>query len=117
MPSRSSAPHIAFFNRSFYPDTAATGQLLTDLCEDLVRVHGCRVSVVTGPPLLPSAETPAAWGVFKRDSYRGVEILRVRGTRFDKRRFAGRTANYLTYFLSACWAGLRLDRRYECDCS
>ena len=42
--------HIAFFNRSYYPDDTATGQLLTDLCEDLVRVHGCRVSVVTGWP-------------------------------------------------------------------
>jgi hypothetical protein len=32
--------HIAFFNRSFYPDTAATGQLLTELCEGLLREHG-----------------------------------------------------------------------------
>jgi glycosyltransferase involved in cell wall biosynthesis len=103
--------HIAFFNRSFYPDNAATGQLLTDLCEDLVRVHGCRVSVVAGPPLLPStADDPTGWGLVRRITYRGVEIHRVRGTRFDKRRFAGRAANYVTYFLSACWAGLRLDR-------
>ena len=54
--------HIAFFNRSFYPDTTATGQLLTDLCEDLVRDHGCRVSVVAGPPLLAAqngAKPPA----------------------------------------------------------
>jgi hypothetical protein len=28
--------HVAFFNRSFYPDTAATGQLLTEFCEGLV---------------------------------------------------------------------------------
>ena len=45
--------HIAFLNRSYYPDTAATGQLLTELCEDLVRAHRFRVSVVAGPPLLP----------------------------------------------------------------
>jgi hypothetical protein len=42
--------HIAFFNRSFYPDTAATGQLLTELCEGLVQEHGCRVSVLAGCP-------------------------------------------------------------------
>ena len=47
--------HVAFFNRSFHPDTAATGQLLTELCEDLVAAHGCRVSVVAGVPLLPAA--------------------------------------------------------------
>lgn len=103
--------HLAFFNRSFYPDNTATGQLLTDLCEDLVRDHGCRVSVVTGPPLLPTAATTRpGWGLVAREVYRGVEIHRVRGTRFDKKRFAGRAANYMSYFASACWAGLRLER-------
>jgi putative colanic acid biosynthesis glycosyltransferase WcaI len=102
--------HIAFFNRSFYPDHTATGQLLTDLCEDLVGEHGCRVSVITGPPLLPSATVAVGKGLVSRQTYRGVEIHRVRGTRFDKRRFAGRATNYMTYFTNACWAGLRLDR-------
>jgi glycosyltransferase involved in cell wall biosynthesis len=103
--------HVAFFNRSYFPDTSATGQLLTDLAEDLVRQHGFRVTVVAGPPLLPSAG--AEWqarGVLSRQSHNGVEILRAGGTRFDKERFAGRVSNYVTYFLSACWAGLRIDR-------
>lgn len=105
--------HVAFFNRSFYPDTAATGQLLTELCEDLVRAHGCRVSVVAGVPLLPApaGEIHQQHGLmFSREQYRGIEILRARGTRFSRRRFLGRFSNYLTYFLSACYAGLRLDR-------
>ena len=103
--------HIAFFNRSYYPDTTATGQLLTDLCEDLVRDHGCRVSVVAGPPLLPGAGAPARGrGLVARETRGGVEIHRVTGTRFDKRRFAGRAANYMSYFFAACYAGLRLDR-------
>jgi glycosyltransferase involved in cell wall biosynthesis len=96
--------HIAFFNRSYYPDETATGQLLTDLCEDLVRVHGCRVSVVAGWP------KGTAGVVSHREERHGVQILRARGTHFDKRRFAGRASNYVSYFLSACWAGLRLDR-------
>ena len=102
--------HVAFFNRSYYPDNTATGQLLTDLCEDLVRDHACRVSVVTGPPLLPTADVPQGRGIVTRESRHGVEIHRVRGSRFDKKRFAGRATNYLTYFTNACWAGLRLDR-------
>lgn len=102
--------HIAFFNRSYYPDNAATGQLLTDLAEDLVRRHGCRVTVVTGPPLMPTTEVPPIRGLVGRDERHGVTILRARGTRFDKKRFTGRATNYLTYFFSACWAGLRLDR-------
>jgi colanic acid biosynthesis glycosyl transferase WcaI len=103
--------HIAFFNRSYYPDQTATGQLLTDLSEDLVRDHGCRVSVVVGPPLHPLPGTAVNQrGIVAREARKGVEIHRARGTRFDKRRFAGRATNYVSYFASATWAGLRLDR-------
>jgi len=103
--------HIAFFNRSFYPDTAATGQLLTDLCEDLVRHHGCRVTVVAGVPLQSSeGDHRARRAIVTREDYRGIQILRAHGTGYSKDRFAGRAANYLTYFCSACLAGLRLDR-------
>ena len=104
--------HVVFFNRSFYPDGAATGQLLTDLAEDLVRQHGWRVTVITGVPLAPSKPalpTLGGWAV-GRERYRGVDIRRARGTSFDKRRFAGRAANYLSYFVTACWGGLRVDR-------
>lgn len=104
--------HVVFFNRSFYPDGAATGQLLTDLAEDLVRHHGWRVTVITGVALAPSRPNlPSRGGwLVGRELYRGVEIRRARGTRFDKRRFAGRAANYLTYFGTACWAALFVDR-------
>jgi colanic acid biosynthesis glycosyl transferase WcaI len=103
--------HIVFFNRSFYPDNAATGQLLTELAEDLVAVHGCRVTVVAGIPLRAELGGDVrGWGLYSRETYRGITILRARGTRFDKQRFAGRAANYVSYFLSACWAGLRTGK-------
>jgi len=104
--------HVVFFNRSFYPDGAATGQLLTDLTEDLVRQHGWRVTVITGVPLAPTRPgLPNLGGwLVGREAYKGVAIRRARGTHFDKRRFAGRAANYLSYFVTACWAGLRVDR-------
>jgi glycosyltransferase involved in cell wall biosynthesis len=93
--------HVAFFNRSFYPDTTATGQLLTELAEGLVQTHGCRVSVVAGG---------GRRGVLQRERYHGIEIHRARGTRWSKRHFAGRFSNYVSYFLSACYAGLKLER-------
>jgi putative colanic acid biosynthesis glycosyltransferase WcaI len=111
--------HIAFFNRSFHPDMSATGQLLTELAEGLVQQHGCRVSVIAGPPLVPAGgdrgDSPRWWHVSKwrpvsHERYRGVEIIRARGTRFSKRRFAGRFSNYVSYCLCACYAGLKLDR-------
>jgi glycosyltransferase involved in cell wall biosynthesis len=101
--------HILFFNRSYYPDTSATGQLLTDLAQDLVRVHGCRVTVVTGMPLLAAGAAARARPP-KREVHEGVEIVRTLGTTFAKRRFVGRAANYVTYFLSAAWAGLRVPK-------
>ncbi len=103
--------HIAFFNRSYYPDQSATGQLLTDLCEDLVREHACRVTVVTGRPLhpLPGTDT-GQQRLLAHEERHGVRIVRAQGTRFDKRRFAGRACNYMSYFATACYAGLRLDR-------
>jgi hypothetical protein len=70
--------HIAFFNRSFYPDTAATGQLLTELCEGLLRESGCRVSVVAGVPLLSAAgdgTSPAKGWLLRREHYQGIDIL------------------------------------------
>ena len=104
--------HISFFNRSFYPDTAATGQLLTELCQGLVKEHNCRVSVVAGLPLVLTPDAmrgSLGCRIFRRENYQGIEILRARGTRFSRGRFLGRATNYISYFLSACYAGLYLD--------
>ncbi len=110
--------HVAFFNRSFYPDMAATGQLLTELCESLALDYGCRVSVVAGMPLLPEAaheanevaHTHSRGLFFHREVHRGIEIFRAHGTRWSNRSPLGRTINYLTYFLSATVAGRYLDQ-------
>jgi hypothetical protein len=42
---------LCFFNRSYWPDQAATGQLLTELAEDLVSRYGTEVTVVAGRAL------------------------------------------------------------------
>ena len=42
------APRVYFFNRSYWPDAEATGQLLTELCEDLAPDFD--VTVVAGLP-------------------------------------------------------------------
>ncbi|MEW6367901.1 MAG: glycosyltransferase family 4 protein [Acidobacteriota bacterium] len=103
--------HVAFFNRSYYPDTTATGQLLTELCEALVRNYNCRVTVVAGAPLNPSIGTTrlSKGLLFSQEAHDGVAVLRARGTRYSKRRFIGRFSNYVSYFLSACWTGLSVD--------
>lgn len=102
---------ICFFNRSYHPDLGATGQLLTELAEDLAQKHGCQVSVVAGPPVTADAAAVASLPLpripftFRRQRQGGAEILRAWGTSFRPARFAGRAANYLSYFLSAFAAG------------
>jgi colanic acid biosynthesis glycosyl transferase WcaI len=93
---------VCFFNRSYWPDTGATGQLLTELAEDLVSAHGLDVTVITGYPVGAGHELPA------RETRHGVQIIRARGTTLRPRRFIGRALNYVTYFMSAFAAGMRL---------
>ncbi len=100
---------VCFFNRSYWPDTGSTGQLLTELAEDLVGRHGCEVQVVAGYPL-EGTSRGSLWPLVKRERQNGVQIIRAAGTRLSPRRFLGRASNYLTYFLSACYAALRVGR-------
>ena len=97
---------VCYFNRSYWPDTGATGQLLTELAEDLASTHRFDVTVITG---YPTATGHAA--LPSRETRNGVRVIRARGTRLSPRQFTGRALNYLTYFVSAWWAGLRLRRQ------
>jgi glycosyltransferase involved in cell wall biosynthesis len=104
---------ICCFNRSYWPDVAATGQLLTELAEDLVAEYGCEVSVVAGQALTGSAaadERLPWWQPVGREARHGVRILRANGTRLRPRRFVGRALNYVSYFLSAAVASFRVNR-------
>lgn len=107
MTAGSPAPlRVCYFNRSYWPDTGATGQLLTELAEDLVALHGFEVTVVAGHPFAASGQA-----VRSSETRNGVRILRARGTTLSPRSFAGRAANYMTYFLSALWIAIRLPRQ------
>ena len=104
----SSAPiKVCYFNRCYWPDTTATGQLLTELAEDLAAVHGMDVTVVTGYPAAADRSS-----LRPSETRNSVRIVRARGTTFAQRSFAGRAANYVTYFVSALWIALRLPRQH-----
>ena len=92
-----SSPTIVFLNRSYWPDTEATGQLLTDLCQHLS--SWCDVHVVCGQPNSPkdSAEYLDS-GIEVR---RRVTIHRLQHTRFAKRIPAGRSLNLLSFTRAA----------------
>ncbi len=89
---------VIFVNRYFYPDHSATSQMLSDLAFFLAGT-GHEVCVVTScqryddaAAILPSRERIA-----------GVEVLRVRTTRFGRDNLLGRAADYATFYLAAGW--------------
>jgi len=86
---------ILAINQFYAPDHAATSQLLTELCEDLVE-QGDEVTVIAsrgrylGGDKLPAAET-----------IRGVRVVRPWATSFGKGQLAGRLTDYLTFWGTA----------------
>jgi colanic acid biosynthesis glycosyl transferase WcaI len=65
---------------------------------------------VAGPALTVEAASGRRWAIVGREERHGVRILRANSTRFSARRFAGRVANYVSYFLSAAVASLAVGR-------
>ena len=91
-------PSAVFLNRFYWPDVAATGQMLTDLAEGLAS-RGWRVTVITGsaPYDGGAPTTPAP----KREHRNGVDVIRVRSTRFGRGGVLGRLGDYASYVAGA----------------
>lgn len=90
-------PSVMFVNRSYWPDAEATGQLLTELCEDLA--SDFEVSVVCGQPNSnPSGESFLRSGT---EVHNGVTIHRVRHSQFPKASSLGRVTNLASFAVAA----------------
>jgi glycosyltransferase involved in cell wall biosynthesis len=93
---------ILILNRSYWPDAEATGQLLTELCEDLASSFD--VTVICGQP--NENPTNAAFRRFGTELHNNVTIRRVWHTRFPKAFLPGRAVNYLSFIAAAFWAAV-----------
>ncbi len=97
-------PRILFLNRSYWPDSEATGQLLTDLCEGLSEEFD--VHVLAGQPNVSSISSE--WDkVTKRN---GVTIHRVRHTQYSKRTMALKAVNFVSFAMACRRHVLRLPK-------
>lgn len=83
--------HILVINRSFWPDTEATGQFLTELCEELVEKY--KITVIAGRSYYGTGEFFKPFRFYSRDAFNSVKILRTRHTRFWKGSLIGRILN------------------------
>ena len=97
---------LLFFNRSFHPDVEATGQLLSELCQDLSRDH--EVTVVAGRGY--NMERFGSRLPVRRERWDRIEILRAYNPRLNKRSFPARVLNLLSYFCFSFLAGFQAKR-------
>ena len=96
---------VIFINRYFYPDHSATSQMLSDLAFFLAGA-GHEVVVVTSCQRYDDA----AAGLPLRARIDGVQVHRVRTTRFGRDNLVGRAADYATFYLAAGWRLWRIAR-------
>ena len=90
-------PSILFINRVYPPDDGATGQLLAELAEALVR-EGWTVTVLVAGNLQPST--------FNLQP----SVVRVRGLPFTRASLVRRALSYASLYPALLWRALRLPR-------
>ncbi|QDT55855.1 putative glycosyl transferase [Caulifigura coniformis] len=99
---------LLFINRSYWPDTEATGQLLTELCEDLASTGEFDVHVLCGQPNHVSIKGEQV----DQDAVHhcGVTIHRARHLQFAKKSMAGKLLNLMSFTVAAWRTSARLPR-------
>jgi len=105
VPSRNAPTlRVPILSQYFFPELISTGQLLTELAENLVEM-GYSVCVVAGQPIYyESSRVPP------EIQHRGIKILRVGNTQFEKNSILGKILNSSTFFLGAVRKSLALHR-------
>lgn len=93
---------ILLVNQYFRPDVAASAQRLSELADDLARVH--RVTALVGRP---SYDAAAGTG---DAADRAVDVRRVPSTAFHRGRGRWRVVNYVTFLVAATLRGMVLPR-------
>ena len=88
--------HTLVINQFFWPDTAPTGALLTDVARSLQ----ANVTAICGPPDYADIDSPTPPPP--------ARIVQTRSTQFARSRF-GRVMSYATFFTGALWKAARIE--------
>ncbi|HTY13184.1 MAG TPA: glycosyltransferase, partial [Candidatus Omnitrophota bacterium] len=91
---------ILLISHNFYPEIDATGQMMTDLAEDLT-ARGLKLRVITGRHQKGSP---------KQEFHKGIDIRRVRVLHLNKRILPFRFLNYISFFPSVFFSALLSSR-------
>jgi colanic acid biosynthesis glycosyl transferase WcaI len=100
------AMKILLLNQFFRPDTAATGQLLSDVADHLA-IEGHEVHVICGSAAYGSTPGAPRQGITMPGTAEpNVKITRLANSAFS-RNAAGRIGSYLSFLFGALWHSLR----------
>src|SRR5258708_3706137 len=91
--------HVLFINQFFWPDTAATGQLLTDVTRG-IDPEGHAMTVLCGT---------STYGVVDTASPPPVKIVQCGRAKFSRGKI-GRVVSYASFFVGAAARGVRGPR-------
>lgn len=104
MASSGKLKKILVMNRSFWPDSEATGQFIAELCLRLSDKY--EITAVAGRSYYIKKDGFRPFSLYKKERLGKINIIRLRHTRFWKGRLLGRLANWFTYALLAFFAAL-----------
>lgn len=100
---------ILLLNQFYKPDTAATGQLLADVAEELA-AKGHEVHIICGRTIYNGGRHSAP----KEQIEAGIHIHRVACTSFGRHKLIGRATDYLSFYITAARRALKLPRPDVC---
>lgn len=103
-------PHILFINQHYYPDFAATGQLLAELCEDLVR-FGFKITVITGMP--EKGTFPSEAEIAKIEQHKNLTIYRIDNHPAGNKTIINRLIHFVSFWLGSIIKALFLSEKYD----
>ncbi len=85
--------NVILINQYFYPDISATGQLLTDLAEDLT-AKGIKITVLTSQNFYLGGKKYPLYEIYK-----GIKIYRAKSPSLGKSNLIFRIADFLFFYL------------------
>ncbi len=95
-PAQQGDAELVILNQYYFPDVASTGHLLHELAVETAKT-GRAVSVLT---CFPSYGPPESWvPCAAHEAVHGVQVRRMRTTRYSKDRIIGRLSNAFTFLV------------------
>lgn len=102
--------NLLIYAHYYYPDVASTGQILTELAEGLCDDFHTTV-ICTVPSYTGKISQYYRKHKYYFENINGVDVLRIRVPEFRKNFALSRIINIISYFVSAIFATLRVERQ------